>query len=347
MLSSHKEKIELPAEWETQSGILLTWPHAESDWKNNLDEIGLVYLNMCKAISQYEKLLVVCYDKQHKVTIEKLFHDNAIAKGKYLLSICKTNDTWCRDYGPISVRNDGSLQLQNFIFNSWGNKYNSGQDNAVSRHLFKEGCFNDNGMEDCDFILEGGSVESDGNGTILTTSHCLLKRHPDKNKAELEALLKKYLGASIVHWLNHGGLSGDDTDSHIDNLARFVDKDTIVYCACDNETNPDHDSLKLMESELKALKRADGQAYKLIPILMPNKIEHDELTLPASYVNFLIINHAVLVPVYNVPQDKKALEILQQCFPERRIIGINSTAMIKQFGSLHCASMQLPAGVLH
>ncbi len=346
MLSTHEEKIELPAEWEAQSGILLTWPHAESDWKDNLDEIGEVYLDMCKAISQYEKLLIVCYDKQHKESIEKLFNDSAIAKDAYHLSICKTNDTWCRDYGPITVRCDGSLQLQNFIFNSWGNKYNFDLDNAISTHLYKEGCFGVNQFSDCDFILEGGSVESDGHGTILTTSHCLLKRHPDKSKAEVEDLLEKFLGANIILWLDHGGLSGDDTDSHIDNLARFVNRDTIVYCANDDETNPDYDSLKQMEAELKALKRADGQTYKLIPILMPRNIEHDGLTLPASYANFLIINQAVLVPVYNMPQDKNALEILQQCFPERRIIGVNATAMIKQFGSLHCASMQLPAGVL-
>ncbi len=347
MLSTREGKIELPAEWQTQSGILLTWPHSESDWKDTLDEIGAVYLDMCKAISQYEKLLIVCYDEQHKKLIENLFNDSAIAKDAYHLCVCKTNDTWCRDYGPITVRCNGKLQLQNFIFNSWGNKYNSNLDNMISTQLYKEGWFGDNEFIDCDFILEGGSVETDGHGTILTTSHCLLKRHPDKSKAAVEALLKKFLGANTVHWLDHGGLSGDDTDSHIDNLARFVDRDTIVYCACDDKSNPDYDSLKQMEAELKALKRADGQAYKLQPILMPTNVEHAGQKLPASYANFLIINQAVLVPVYNVPQDKYALEILQQCFPERRIIGINSMAMIKQFGSLHCATMQLPAGVLH
>jgi agmatine deiminase len=347
MLSTHEEQIELPAEWEAQSGILLTWPHTESDWKNNLDEIGKVYLDMCKAISQYQKLLIICYDKQHKEMIENLFKDHAIAKDAYQLSICKTNDTWFRDYGPITVRCDGSLQLQNFIFNSWGNKYHSDLDNAVSRHLYKENYFDENQMKDCDFVLEGGSVESDGHGTILTTSHCLLKRHPDKTKKDVEKLLNNYLGATKVLWLDHGGITGDDTDSHIDNLARFVDKHTIVYCACDDVHNPDHDSLKLMEAELKALSDNEDKPYNLIPLLMPKNIKYDGQSLPASYANFLIINQADLVPVYNVPEDKNALEVLQKCFPERRIIGINSTAMIKQFGSLHCASMQLPAGVLH
>lgn len=346
MLSSHKDKIELPAEWEAQSGILLTWPHAESDWRDNLDEIGQVYLEMCKAITQYEKVLVVCFDKQHKETIETLFNANAIPEKTYRLTVCKTNDTWCRDYGPITVRNDGSLQLQNFIFNSWGNKYQSGLDDAVSKNLFKEDCFDEIEMVDCDFILEGGSIESDGHGVILTTSHCLLKRQLDKTKTEVEDLLNKYLGARTVLWLNHGGVSGDDTDSHIDNLARFVDKNTIVYCACNDESHPDYESLKIMESELKDLKKIDGGAYKLIPLFMPTTIEHEGKALPASYANFLIINDAVLVPVYQVSQDQAALEILQQCFPDRRIIGIYAKALVKQFGSLHCASMQFPAGVL-
>ena len=347
MLSSHNDKIELPAEWEVQSGILLTWPHANSDWKDNLDEIGQVYLDMCKAISQYEKLLIICYDIQHKETIEELFNNNAIPKEAYHLSICKTNDTWCRDYGPITVRNDGTLQINNFVFNSWGNKYNSELDNSVSMHLYKEGFFNSNEIINCNFILEGGSIESDGHGTLLTTSHCLLKRHPDKSKTEIEALLKKYLGANTVHWLDHGALSGDDTDSHIDNLARFVNHDTIVYCTIHDEKHPDYDSLKQMESELTKLKKDNGDSYKLIPITNPDNIKHNGKVLPASYINFLIINQAVLVPAYNVPQDHDALEILQQCFPDRRIIGIRSNALIKQFGGLHCASMQLPAGVLN
>jgi agmatine deiminase len=346
MLSSHEDKIELPAEWETQSGILLTWPHAYSDWKDKLDEIGQVYVEMSKAISQYEKLLIVCYDEQHKEKIEVLFDINGIAKETYHLTICKTNDTWCRDYGPLTIRDDGSMQLQNFSFNSWGNKYDSDLDNAVSSCLHQQGHFNDHEMLDCDFILEGGSIDSDGHGTILTTSHCLLKRHPDKSKQQIESLLKKYLGAKTVLWLDHGELSGDDTDSHIDNLARFIDKDTIVYCTCDDESHPDFESLQLMKTELKAFKNADGKAYKLIPIAMPSNIKHKEQYLPASYINFLIINNAVLVPIYDVQQDQTALEILQQCFTDRRIIGINSNALIKQFGSLHCASMQFPAGVI-
>lgn len=346
MQSQHEEKLELAAEWETQSGILLTWPHAESDWKDNLAEIGQVYLDMCKAISLYEKILIVCYDSEQKETLKELFKDNAIAKETYHLAVCKTNDTWCRDYGSITIRNDGTLQLNNFVFNSWGNKYHSELDNAVSKHLYEEGFFDKNEMANCDFILEGGSIESDGHGTLLTTSHCLLKRHPDKSKKEVEVLLKRYLGAKNVLWLDHGGISGDDTDSHIDNLARFVDQDTIVYCACDDENHPDFKSLEIMASELKEFKKADGRSYKLIPITMPNNINHEGQTLPASYANFLIINQAVLVPVYDVPQDQAALEILQQCFPDRRIIGINSVALIKQFGSVHCASMQFPVGIL-
>ncbi len=346
MLSSHKDQIALPAEWEAQSGILLTWPHVHSDWKDNLEEIGEVYLEICKAISQYEKVLVVCYDEQHKQEIESIFNENDIAKGNYHLTICKTNDTWCRDYGPITVRNDGSLQLQNFIFDSWGNKYESQLDNAVSRYLHNKNYFGDNEMQDCDFILEGGSIESDGQGTILTTSHCLLKRHPDKTKKYIEEKLNLYLGAENVLWLDHGGITGDDTDSHIDNLARFVNKHTIIYSACDDPSHPDYDSLQIMEQELKALRQANGDEYNLFPLYLPKLKSDNGKILPASYVNFLVINDAVLVPIYDDPQDKETLEKLQQCYVSRNIIGINSKALVKQFGSIHCASMQFPAGVL-
>ena len=346
MISSHEENIELPAEWEAQSGILLTWPHAESDWKADLDDIAQVYIEMCHAITRYEKLLVVCYDQQHKKRIESVFSNNKIPNDAYHLTVCKTNDTWCRDYGPITVRIDGSLQLQNFIFNSWGNKYQSDLDNAVSWHLYKENYFDENQMIDCGFILEGGSIESDGQGTILTTSHCLLKRHPDKTKTEVEELLKQYLGATLILWLDHGGITGDDTDSHIDNLARFVNKHTIIYSTCHDESHPDYDSLQKMEQELRGLRQANGDEYNLIPLPLPHVEDDNGKRLPASYVNFLIINGAVLVPIYDDPQDKETLEKLQQCFTGRNIIGIRSKALVKQFGGIHCASMQFPAGVL-
>lgn len=339
-------KIRLPAEWEPQSGILLTWPHTESDWNDNLDEISDVYIEMCKAISQYEKFLVICYDQQYKESVESLFVANRINKNSYYLTTCKTNDTWCRDYGPITVHIDNKLRLNNFVFNGWGNKYDSKLDNAVSRFLYNEGLLGNSEMLDRDFIMEGGSIETDGQGVILTTSHCLLKRHPGKTKPEIEKLLKQYLGITTVLWLDHGSISGDDTDNHIDNLARFANKHTIIYSTCDDKQHPDFESLHKMELELKNLRRHDGNQYSLVPLQIPGPKYHDGKMLPASYVNFLIINGAVLVPTYGDPKDKITIEKLQQCFTNRNIIGINSNALIKQLGGIHCATMQLPPGVL-
>lgn len=338
--------IRLPAEWESQSGILLTWPHNKSDWHDNLDEISEVYLEMCRAICQYEKILVICYDRQHKESIESLFISSRIDKKSYSLTTCKTNDTWCRDYGPITVHTDNKLLLNNFIFNGWGNKYQSNLDNAVSRYLYDENFFNNHEMHERDFVLEGGSIESDGNGTILTTSHCLLKRHPDKSRTDIERLLKETLGVTTVLWLGHGSISGDDTDNHIDNLARFANEHTIIYSACNNSQHPDFESLREMEQELSCLKQPNGNKYILVPLYLPETKHYEGIILPASYVNFLIINQAVLVPIFDDPQDEFVLEKLQQCFSNRNIIGIRSDALIKQLGGIHCASMQFPSGVL-
>ncbi len=347
MLSNHEEKIELPAEWETQSATLLTWPHAYSDWKNNLLEIEAVYIQICKAISSYQKLFIICYDEMHQAHIKEILINNSLEEHSFHLIVCKTNDTWCRDYGPLTTRCDGSLQVNNFYFNGWGDKYDSALDNLVSTQLYRMGLFEGTQFIDRKFVLEGGSIDTDGHGALLTTSHCLLKRHPHKDKPEIEMYLKKHLGAVTVHWLDHGAISGDDTDSHIDNLARFVSKDTIVYCACDNETHPDYESLHQMKKQLQVLKQANSNTYKLIPIYMPSLIQENGRILPASYMNFLIINQAVLVPVYAVPQDNAALETLKQCFPDREIIDVDATALIKQSGSLHCATMQIPAGLLN
>ena len=342
----NNSKIRLPAEWEPQSGILLAWPYSESDWNDNLDEITDVYIEMCKIISQYEKILVICFDQQHEETINSLLVKNGIEENSFQLIICKTNDTWCRDYGPITVHINSKLQLNNFVFNGWGNKYQSNLDNAVSRFLYDEGLFGSNEMLDRDFILEGGSIEPDGQGAILTTSHCLLKRHPEKSRADIEGLLKKTLGITTVLWLDHGSISGDDTDNHIDNLARFANEHTIIYSACDNKQHPDYASLHKMDQELKSLRQPDGKEYNLVPLQLPELKNQDGKILPASYVNFLIINQAVLVPIFDDPQDKISLDKLQQSFTDRNIIGINSNALIKQLGGIHCASMQFPSGVL-
>ena len=347
MLSTHEEKIELPAEWEPQSATLLTWPHIDSDWNEHINEVENVYLEICKAISRHQKLLIVCRDEKLKDSIINKFDINKISTGSYLILTCNYNDTWCRDYGPLTVRCDGTLELRNFIFNGWGNKRPAKFDNLVTQHLHKQEVFGSIELQNYDFILEGGSIDSDGHGTILTTSRCTLKRHPEKNKTDLELLFKKYLGAKKVHWIDHGELLGDDTDGHIDMLARFVNPKTIVYSACNDKSNPNYESMKKMQDELSSLQQDNGESYHLIPIVLPKPKTNNGQTLPASYINFLITNQTVLVPTYDDPQDHVALEIFKQCFPNRDVVGINSNTLITQNGSLHCATMQIPAGVLN
>lgn len=346
MLSSHEEKIELPAEWEPQSASLLVWPHKDSDWHEYLNEVENTYAELSKAISLYQKLLIIFRDKEHSDLIISKLASKKISPDSYLLLSCDFNDTWCRDYGPIIVRRDGTLEIRNFVFDGWGKKYPSSLDNLLTQKLFNKEVFGSLELQTYEFILEGGSIDTDGHGTFLTTSRCLLKRHPDKSKEKLEHLLKEYLGANKVHWLNHGKIQGDDTDGHIDMLARFVNPSTIAYSACNNESHPGYSELKKMKQELSLLQQSNGEPYNLIPLELPETKMHKGKLLPASYVNFLIINRAVLVPSYDDPKDQVALDKIKQCFPERKVININSNTLIKQYGSLHCASMQLPAGAI-
>lgn len=347
MQRNHEEKIALPAEWEPQSATLLVWPHIDTDWQDILNEIEPSYLELSKAISRYQKLLIVCRDTAHQENISHQLAKNGIPESSCHIISCDYNDTWCRDYGPIFIRNDYNFIIKNFTFNGWSNKYPSEQDNQLTEYLYKQNTFKPNELCNHDFILEGGSIDSDGQGTILTSSSCILKRHPDKDKPTLEKLLHEYLGVNKIHWLDYGKLIGDDTDGHIDTLARFVNTETIVYSACQNRSNPNYLSLKKMENELYSLKQHNGEAYQLIPIGLPNPIEHKGQILPANYINFVIINQAVLVPNYNDPQDKVAMDIFKQCFPGREIIGIDSNTLITQYGSLHCATLNIPAGVLN
>lgn len=345
-MSTTGNMVHLPAEWDSQSGVMLTWPHANSDWHARLGEVEPVYVAMCKAISAHENCIVLCFDEAHKQHIDKLLRDRDVFLDHCRLIICPTNDTWCRDYGPITTLVNGKPLLNNFVFDAWGGKYQSSLDNAVTDRLHQQGLFDADIMPH-EFVLEGGSIEPDGVGTLLTTSHCLLKRHPHKSKTEVEARLRSMLGVRRVLWLDAGGLGGDDTDSHIDNLARFANAETILYAACMDKAHPDYAALQEMQSQLKTFTQADGSDYQLLPVYLPDPVYDEEQSLPASYVNYLIINDAVLVPQFGQESDAAALAIFRQTFPTRQIIGINSTALIKQFGGIHCATMHFPQGTLN
>jgi agmatine/peptidylarginine deiminase len=235
--------------------------------------------------------------------------------------------------------------LLNFRFNGWGGKYRYAADERLAEVVHAAGALGAKPMERVDFVLEGGSVESDGTGTLLTTSRCLLNpnRNPGMSQERIEALLLTKLGADRVLWLDYGYAEGDDTDAHVDTLARFCSPDTIAYTTCDRTDDPLYGEFAAMAEQLRSFKTRSGVAYRLIPLPIPGPIyAEDGQRLPATYANFLIINGAVLLPVYNDPKDKVAMEQLALCFPGRAIVAIDCRVLIRQFGSLHCMTMQFP-----
>jgi agmatine/peptidylarginine deiminase len=307
------------AEWEPQSMVQLTWPHKDTDWAPILDEITAVYEEMAHEIRKREPLLIV----------DQIPH----------------NDTWARDHGFITVEETSydhkskALILLDFCFNGWGEKFEAALDNQINRQLYDQGLVKGLYEDHLDFVLEGGSIESDGKGTIFTTECCLMAPHRNQplTKAEIEERLKEWLGAERIVWLQHGSLLGDDTDGHIDTLVRICPDDTLLYTGGDE----DHPDLIKMERELQELRTLDGKPYRLLKLPLPRPIYDDGDRLPATYANYLVINGAVLVPTYNQPDlDAEALRIIGEAFPDREIVGIDCRAVIKQHGSLHCCTMQ-------
>lgn len=331
-------KKQLPPEWAPQQLVQLTWPHEQTDWVDMLDEVNQCFVDIARNIVQHEKLLVVCKDSKQIKTLLK-----GTDFSKITFVELPTNDTWARDHGGITVLEDGKKAIYDFAFNGWGKKFEAKLDNQITKALHEKQVFGrDVIYRNClDFVLEGGSIESDGEGTLLTTSTCLLSdNRNDLSKEVIETRLKNYFGLHRVLWLNHGYLAGDDTDSHIDTLARFCDVSTIAYVKCEDETDEHYIELKKMEEELMQFRTVSGNFYRLIPLPMADTVYDDEIRLPATYANFLIINDAVLVPTYQSPKDEIALKQLGQAFPDRKIIGINCLPLIKQHGSLHCVTMQ-------
>lgn len=334
----------LPAEWEPQGGVLLTWPHAATDWASRLPEVEDTYVALAAAIARYEPVLIACADEEHAARIAGQLAAAAVAPRRRRLAVVPSNDTWIRDYGPITVFEDHRPLLLDFTFDGWGGKFGSRLDDAVSRRLHEEGVFGDVPLSTTGVVLEGGGIESDGTGTLLTTRRCLLTRAgPHVGIEQVEAELRTLLGVERVLWLEHGGLEGDDTDGHVDTLARFCDPQTIAYVRCTDRDDPHFSDLAAMEAELRALRRPGGEPYRLVPLPWPGaKHAPDGERLPATYANFLIVNGAVLVPTYDDPADGEAVERLAACFPGRQARGVPCLPLIAQHGSLHCATMQVP-----
>jgi agmatine deiminase len=338
--------ISLPAEWAAQDGVLLAWPHETSDWHPVLDLVEPVFIEIIKQISRCERVLVVAPEVE--ATRRKLAAAGVVLERVAIYTI-PANDTWSRDFGPLTVLEDGVPVLLDFSFNGWGLKFAADQDNQITARLRAAGAFGTRQRRVPGLILEGGSIESDGAGTLLTTAECLLgpNRNPHLDREGVEAMLRRWLGAERILWLENGYLAGDDTDSHIDTLARLCPNDSIAYVACDDERDEHYEALRRMEAELRAFRTRDGRPYRLLPLPWPTaKFDADGERLPATYANFLVINDAVLVPTYQDPKDAAALAVVGQAFPDRAIIGIDCLPLILQHGSLHCVTMQLPEGAL-
>jgi agmatine/peptidylarginine deiminase len=329
---SHKRLI---AEFQEQSFTQIIFPHKDTDWFPYLDEAERSFINIINAIIKFQKCLVICHDQAY---VKNYFNPH---KNLFFIEY-QTDDTWARDCSALCISEADQTTLLDFTFNAWGNKFSATKDNAIT-HRIKE-CYK-NPIKKIDFVLEGGAVESNGNDTILTTSACMLNpnRNPQLNTVTITQKLKTFFGAQHILYLNHGYLAGDDTDSHIDTLARFINEDTIMYVTCNDQEDEHYHQLLLMQEELQMI--AKERKLKLIALPFPDAIFYEQERLPATYANFLFLNGALLLPVYGVAQDKIALKIFEKTFPQREIIPIDSSILIRQHGSLHCVTMNFAAGV--
>lgn len=332
-----------------QDGVLLTWPHDGGDWRPWLDEVDEVYVALARAITVRERLLICVRDAAHRAHVERLLAQAGVARSRVTVHLVASNDSWARDHGPITVLEQEQPRLLDFVFNGWGGKYAAALDDRITAALVQAGAFGATAHEHIDFVLEGGAIESDGAGTLLTTSACLLSpgRNPRYSRSDIEQRLGECFGLQRVLWLDHGALEGDDTDSHIDTLARFCDPSTIAHVRCDDREDPHFGALEAMRHELEGLRDVHGVPYRLVALPWPAaRYGSDGRRLPATYANFLVINGAVLVPTYRDAADAAALATIGACFPGREIIAIDCLALIRQYGSLHCVTMQLPAGTM-
>lgn len=327
----------LPAEWERQDAVLMAFPHKATDWADDLQGALTPFVRIASAISYKQPVIVVCDDK---AAVKDLFCE---VRNLSFVEL-PTDDTWARDFGPITVYEEGQRIFLDFTFDGWGGKFPAALDNAVTATLAKKGYLY-GPLRNIGFVLEGGSIESDGAGTLLTTSKCLL--NPNRNsgleKAAVERVLQETLGVERFLWLDFGELEGDDTDAHIDTLARFVDATTIAYVACDDPADSHYKELKKMEAQLQGFRTCKGTPYRLVPLPLPAPKRQGGRRLPATYANFLITNHAVILPTYSDPKDAVIAELFGELFPSREIIPLNALKLIEQGGSIHCLTMQIPA----
>ena len=344
------DPLRFPAEWEPQSAILLAWPHEGTDWAGRLGEAEDTYVALVEAITRFEPAVVCVPDDDVEAYARARLSSARVPMECVRFVQAAYDDTWLRDSGPVTLvptaAAAGTPCLLDFRFTGWGGKFEASRDDRLVQALRESGIFSNNTSQTIDFALEGGAIETDGAGTLLTTWHCLRERHPGATREALAQQLAGWLRQDRVLWLDHGYLEGDDTDAHIDTLARFAAPDAIVYQACDDPEDSHYGELQAMAAELAALRTGDGRPYRLFPLPWPRPIVEENRRLAASYANFLILDGAVLVPAYEDPADAVAGRVLAEAFPGRAIVPVPCRPLIWQNGSLHCLTMQLPAGVL-
>ncbi len=344
--------MRFPAEWEPQSAVLIAWPNADTDWAARLGAVEDTYVALVAAITRFQPVVVCLADDDLQTYAEARLRSARIDMSRVrLISQVEYDDTWLRDTGPITLRSDRPpaerrFKLLDFRFTGWGGKFAAIRDDRLVGELSGRDLFRAYFVQSVDFALEGGAIETDGAGTLLTTWRCLHERHPGATREALAAKLRDWLQQDRVLWLEHGYLEGDDTDAHIDTLARFAAPDAIVFQACDDPGDAHHAELGAMADELAALRTRDGAPYRLFPLPWAQPILDGGRRLAASYANFLIVNGAVLMPAYGDPADARAAAVLADAFPGREIVQIDCRPLIWQNGSLHCITMQLPEGVV-
>ena len=339
-------RFRLPAEWEPQAGVIIAWPHEATDWAPRLEAIETAYAGLARAIARFEPLIVCVADASVRDRAAHRLGEADIAVERVRFVEVEYDDTWLRDSGPITLASGNDFRLLDFRFTGWGGKYGASRDDRVVETLAAGGLFRASLHQRIDWALEGGAIESDGRGTLLTTWRCLHQRHPDMERDEMTRLLTDSFNAERVLWLDHGYLEGDDTDAHIDTLARFAPGDAIVFQACEDMADPHFDQLARMREELTALRTVDGRPYRLHALPWARAIVDEGRRLAASYANYLIVNGGVVVPSYGDPVDAKAAAVIAAAHPGREIVPVDARPLIWQNGSVHCLTMQLPEGAL-
>ncbi|MGD1983059.1 MAG: agmatine deiminase family protein [Chromatiaceae bacterium] len=339
--------VRLPAEWERQSAVMLTWPHPGGDWGAMLQPVYRTFAAIGAAVTAGQQLLSVCATPAHHQTVREALAAADADPQRLRFAIAPSNDAWARDHGPLVTLGDSGPVINDFGFNGWGGKFEAADDDRITRRLHHQGVFGSAPRKLPGMVLEGGAIETDGLGTLLATRRSVIDpaRNPQMDQAAIETVLAEHLGIRRFLWLDQGGLSGDDTDGHIDTLVRFADAKTLAYQSVSAD-HPDRAALDAMAEELRDLRQADGNPYRLVRLPCPGRqVDDDGRPLPASYANFLVTNAHVLMPSYGSPNDGEAASVLSRLFPGRPVVSIDCRAIIRQNGSLHCLTMQFPEGL--